>query len=168
MKITHALHTQILCGFQSHYPPNSKSPSWKIGPRCSLKACIKHSGNAQAVIRGTPGRGREENARSIVSHLMRLPKMCSPNHRTSDSGNALQWREDNRCVSSKAGAWREDDISCTYSDILRLPIACSPNNRTVDSGIAVQCVRRSSRPQKPIRGTILSPQKGFGSRADTR
>ena len=104
MKITHAVHTQILCGFQSHYPPNSKSPSGKIGPRCSPKARIKHSGNAQAVIRGMPGRGREENARSIVSHLMRLPKRCSPNHRTSDSGNALQWREDNRCVSCKAGA----------------------------------------------------------------
>ena len=46
IKITHAVHTQTLCGFQLHYPPNSKSPSWKIGPRCSPKACIKHSGNA--------------------------------------------------------------------------------------------------------------------------
>ena len=119
----------------------SNSPSWKIGPRCSPKACIKHSGNAQAVIRGTPGRGREENARSIVSHLMRLPKRCSPNHRTSDSGNALQWREDNRCVSSKAGASRADNISCAYSYLMRLPIACSPNNRTIDSGNAVQYIR---------------------------
>ena len=54
MKITHAVHTQILCGFQSHYPPNSKSPSWNIGPRCSPKACIQHSGNAQVEVH--PGR----------------------------------------------------------------------------------------------------------------
>ena len=44
-----------------------------------------HSGNAVA--------RREDNARSNVCDLLRLPERCSPNNRTNDSGNTIQWRQ---------------------------------------------------------------------------
>ena len=66
--------------------------------------------------------------RQLICFLMRLPKNCSPNNRTSDSGNTIQWRQDNRCVSCKVGAWREDNTLCTYSELTRLPMMCSLNS----------------------------------------
>ena len=128
MKITHAVHTQILCCFQSHI---SQSVNRRVG-----KSNRDVPRKLASSIRGT-------HAESEV-HSLGIARTCDTfvivvvvavvefENRTATF--SVQWRQNSRGVSPAAGTWRDDNTCFAYSDLMRLPMACSPNNRTIDSG----------------------------------